>query len=196
MPAETSNAKAELRAVCLETRERMSDDIVSSSSAAIRERLFATPEWKGADLVHTYVDSKPNEVETRELIRLSLEHGKRMVVPIVAASRQPPLHHAEIRSLEELAPGPWGLLQPADDEAAMQDVSGVDLVLVPGIAFDRRGGRLGLGRGFYDGFLAGIEAPRIGLTYEELLVEEVPEEEHDERMDIIITEANTYHCHS
>ena len=196
MPAETSKAKAQLRAVCLEKRERMSDHTVSGSSATIRKRLFATPEWKSAVVVHTYVDSKPNEVETQELIRLSLEHGKRIVVPIVMSSGHPPLRHAEIRGLGELAPGPWGLLQPADDGASVKDVTGLDLVLVPGVAFDRRGGRLGLGRGFYDGFLAGIEVPKIGLTYEELLVEAVPEEEHDERVDMVITEVNTYHCHN
>ena len=70
----------------------------------------------------------------------------------------------------------------------------IDLVVVPGLAFDAGGGRLGFGAGYYDRFLAEVSAPKVGLVYRALLLDEVPQEDHDIAMDIVITEEQTIFC--
>ena len=88
--------------------------------------------------------------------------------------------------------GPFGLLQPAAAVASPGPIP-VDLVIVPGLAFDAHGGRLGWGRGFYDDFLSGVDALKIGVAYAQQIVESVPMDEHDIYMDKVITEEITYH---
>jgi 5-formyltetrahydrofolate cyclo-ligase len=96
--------------------------------------------------------------------------------------------HHEIRALAELRTAAFGLLEP-DPSAPVVDPVQIDLVVVPGIAFDRRGNRLGLGRGYYDGFLAGLSAVKAALLYRRQLVDDVPAGERDERVDVLVTEA-------
>ena len=185
-------SKAQLRTECKHHREELGDDLVARHSARIRERILQLDEWGDAEVVHTYVDSKSNEVETRQLIQVALDRGRRVFVPLVTSTGRPPLHQAEIRSLDELVAGFFGLLQPAAAVASSEPIP-VDLVIVPGLAFDARGGRLGWGRGFYDDFLSGVDALKIGVAYAQQIVESVPMDEHDIYMDKVITEETTYH---
>lgn len=185
-------SKAQLRTECKHHREELGDDLVARHSARIRERILQLDEWGDAEVVHTYVDSKSNEVETRQLIQVAFDRGRRVFVPLVTSTGRPPLHHAEIRSLDDLVAGPFGLLQPAAAVASSEPIP-VDLVIVPGLAFDARGGRLGWGRGFYDDFLSGVDALKIGVAYAQQIVESVPINEHDIYMDKVITEETTYH---
>ena len=185
-------AKAHLRRQCNSKREDVAAEQVASYSARIREQILALPEWEAASVVHSYVESKSNEVETRPLIQLAIESGRRILVPLVSGTGTPPLLHTEISSLDELRPGPFGLLQPALSAALPEPIC-ADLVIVPGLAFDRRGGRLGWGKGFYDDFLSRLEASRIGVAYSGQVVESVPMEAHDIYMDKVVTEMTTHH---
>lgn len=187
--------KAALRRACLERRRHLDPTVVRTASAAIGERLRGLPACAAAAAVHTYVDAVPNEVATRGFIAWCLAAGKRVVVPVVVG-RRPPMGHAEIRALEELEAGPKGLLQPPPERARWwpEDVP-LDLVVVPGVAFDRRGCRLGHGGGFYDAFLARRPAPvAVGLVYDELLLDEVPVEAHDLPVDLVLTPSAAWPC--
>ena len=91
-----------------------------------------------------------------------------------------------VASPDELAPGKFGVLEPASD--APESPGNWDLILVPGMAFDRRGGRLGRGRGYYDRFLSiHRDILRVGICFDEQLVSSVPSEDHDIRMHALIT---------
>jgi 5-formyltetrahydrofolate cyclo-ligase len=186
--------KARLRAGCLARRKAIAPAAAEAAAAAMLDRLEQLDQYLGARLLHTYVSSVDNEVDTLQLIRRRLAQGQGVAVPVVRPGTRI-LRHALIEDLGQLQPGRWGLLTPAADHAEwLEDLARIDLVVVPGLAFDRRGNRLGLGGGYYDRFLVRVKAPKAGLTYSQLLLEALPAETHDIPMDIVITEAAVYHC--
>ena len=157
---------------------------LAAGSARITRSVLESPAWSRARTVHTYVSSLPGEVDTHALIGAALAQGKRVLVPVVAG-RRAPLRHAGIGGLGELSRGPMGLLQPASPRFVEP---AADLVLVPGLLFDRRGFRIGRGGGWYDRFLGGLAGGvRIGLIYDEFFVDRVPTEGHDVPVDAVAT---------
>ncbi|MEW6749904.1 MAG: 5-formyltetrahydrofolate cyclo-ligase [Candidatus Latescibacterota bacterium] len=184
--------KAALRQRCVAIREGLPPAQVVHACRTILQRVLELEEYRRARLVHSYVSSKGNEVDTRRLIRLSLEAGKRLAVPVVRRGTRV-LEHALIHGLDELLPGRWGLYGPAEGhEAWLTELDQIGLVVVPGVAFDAQGNRLGLGGGYYDRFLARLGAPKVGLSYECLRLARVPHEPHDAVMDVVVTERAVY----
>lgn len=98
-----------------------------------------------------------------------------------------------IGSVDDLVEGERGLREPDPARCAAVD-GGFDLILVPGLAFDRRGGRVGYGAGFYDRFLATTAATKVALAYSLQLFDAVPVEPHDHAVDRILTESETIDC--
>jgi 5-formyltetrahydrofolate cyclo-ligase len=177
----------------MDRRENLSTAYVQSYNQAILTRLSGLAAFTQATLVHTYVSAKTHEVDTHALIEHALANDKRVVVPQVQRT-SPHLRHAQINALAQLRPGYFGLLQPtAGHSAWIEDLALIDLVLVPGLAFDRQGNRLGYGGGYYDRFLVKVTALKIGLVPEALIVDEIPCEPHDIPMDILLTDERTYH---
>jgi 5-formyltetrahydrofolate cyclo-ligase len=129
-----------------------------------------------------------NEAETRQAIVASLP-SKRVLLPYVKGKD---LEISEICSLQDVAPGKFKILEPKRKENA--PISDVDLVIVPGVAFDGRGQRVGYGGGYYDRFLVKTRAPRVALAYENQIVASVPAEDHDQRVDKIVTEKRVITC--
>jgi 5-formyltetrahydrofolate cyclo-ligase len=186
--------KAQLRARCLAARRALAPAQVAAASAAMAERLQQLELYQVARLLHVYVASVDNEVETAGLIRQSLARGKEVAVPVVRPGTRV-LGHALIQDLDQLRPGRWGLFEPAAGHAQwLEDLDRIGLAVVPGLAFDRRGNRLGLGGGYYDRFMARVRAPKAGLIYGALLLDALPAEAHDVSMDFVITEAAAYCC--
>lgn len=178
-----------LRARCLACRRALSPEQVAVASRAIQQQVMALPEYACARLVHTYVASKDNEVDTRLLIAQSLARGRRVAVPVIVSGTRR-LRHAEIRALDQLQPDLWGLFSPRPGQAVwLEDLDEIDLVVVPGVAFDLRGYRLGFGSGYYDRFLAQVQAIKVGLSYASLLFPQVPAEPHDVPVDFVVTES-------
>ena len=176
--------KARRRREALARLAALPDGHLADAGRRIARRLLESPAWGRARTVHTYVSSLPGEVDTRALIEAARTRDMRVLVPVVSGLGEP-LRHAAIDGLAELSPGPLGLLQPASPRFVEP---AADLVLVPGVLFDRRGFRLGRGGGFYDRFLAGLAGGfRIGLIYDEFLVDEVPVEDHDVPVDSVAT---------
>lgn len=194
MPLSPLELKARLRARCLAHRKALSPAVATAASAAMAEHLQQLEPYQRARLLHTYVASKDNEVDTAGLIRQRLARGQEVAVPVVQPGTRI-LRHALIQHLDQLRPGRWGLLEPAADHPCwLEDLARIDLVVVPGLAFDRRGNRLGLGGGYYDRFLARVNAPKAGLIYSELLLDALPAETHDIPMDLVVTEAAAHCC--
>ena len=184
--------KERLRKRVLAVRMGLDRDQVKVSGQAILERVLGLEAYRRAKLVHTYVSSKENEVDTRALIGTCLKEGKRVAVPVVMPGTKT-LSHALIDGLDQLVVGPWGLAQPDPAAAAWLPAEArIDLVVVPGLAFDRRGQRIGWGGGYYDRFLAQVQAVKIGLCYDALVLDCIPGEPHDVPVDLVVAETAIY----
>ncbi len=159
-------------------------------SRRIRERLTVLPEVLSARTICVYV-STPDEVETHTLIDWAKRRRKRVVVP---CCRDNELHLFELRSMLELAPRTLGILEPREELRDVADrwitADQVEVFLVPGVAFDRNGGRLGHGKGYYDRLLARAApaTPKFALAFPWQLVDEIPMGPSDIRMDTVISE--------
>lgn len=152
------------------------------------------PEYAAAQTVLVYIDVR-TEVRTREFLPFALGHGKRIVVPY-CVERSLELFHLE--SMDELAVGMYKILEPKAElrgvPAKKLSADDLDLVMVPGVAFDRRGARMGHGFGYYDKLLEHVraDAPLVALAFECQLFPEIPTDPHDVFMDKIITQRTIY----
>jgi 5-formyltetrahydrofolate cyclo-ligase len=163
-------------------------------SRHILERFVALPEYQSAQTVMYYVDVR-SEVRTRHFLPEALGHGKRIVVPYCIDGELELFH---LTAMDELAVGMYKILEPRPElrTLATKRISPeqLDLVMVPGVAFDRSGARMGHGFGYYDKLLqhARAEAPLVALAFECQLFPEIPTQSHDIFMDRIITEQAIY----
>jgi 5-formyltetrahydrofolate cyclo-ligase len=162
-------------------------------SKRIEERLADLDVWRGAAVVHTYVGAVQGEVATRGIVERALREGKTVVSPRVRWKPRG-LDSFAIRSLDDLVEGSRGLWEPDPARAIPVDDAELDVVLVPGIAFDRRGWRIGFGAGLYDRFLARVAAPSVALAFSLQILDSLPVEPHDEPVDWIVTEGETIAC--
>ena len=143
--------------------------------------------------MHTYVGAVEGEVATRGIVRRALAAGRTIVCPRVRWNPRG-LDSFAIRSLDDLVESRRGLWEPDPERAVAVDPETVDVVLVPGLAFDRRGWRIGFGAGLYDRFLAGVDAPRVALAFSLQIQPSLPVEPHDEPVDWIVTEGESIAC--
>ena len=175
--------------------EQTDDDYRSSASAAIAVNVLALPEMKKARDVMLYV-SVGKEPATLALISKLLEAGKKVCLPRCVSNTIPAdertLEARRIKSLDALVPGAYGIPEPADDDAACPVIPArkIDLVVLTCVACDTNGGRLGHGAGYYDRFLKTLsdKCTTIALCYDKLIMDDIPMEEHDMRVDAVITE--------
>lgn len=183
------NYKKELRRIFLKTRSELAAEDIIEKSAKIMSRLFSLSEFRGAKTIMFYVDAG-NEVKTRDGITKALSEWKRVVVPKVKKGYG--LLAIEIKSLDELSPGTFGILEPAGEKGISPEE--IDLVVVPGVAFDKKGNRMGYGAGYYDSFLPKLrpEVKKVAVAFEIQVTDSLPAEEHDVKMDLIITENTIY----
>jgi 5-formyltetrahydrofolate cyclo-ligase len=184
--------KKELRALALALRDRQQDREVLSRR--IGERLTSLSEYKKATRLSIYVGG-PSEVETLPILTAAWSLGKRIAVPCCAGER---LELFWLEHVDELAPRTLGILEPKDAirrcHARRADVKALDLVVVPGVAFDPRGGRIGHGRGYYDKLLreARTDTAVVALAFQCQIFPEVPMLEHDVFMDKVLSEQAVY----
>ena len=156
--------------------------------ALIKERLFYLPEFIAAKTVFFYASFR-SEVETLSMIKESLKIAKRVVLPRVDKKRHRLMLY-EIKDISELSPGYMGIPEPSLFDERLINLDDVELVIIPGAAFDNSGNRLGYGAGYYDILLSEgkRKVPVIALAYEEQLVDSIPSETHDVKVDIIVTD--------
>ncbi|GAB5521047.1 MAG: hypothetical protein RhofKO_32980 [Rhodothermales bacterium] len=134
------------------------------------------------------------EIDTRPLINVAWHANKRVVVPVVDRfdrdiTAAPRLRHIGVTSETPLARNRWGIAEPqAGPSVPLADL---DLVIVPALAFDRAGYRVGHGFGYYDEFLSGLSIPTVGVCFADCVYNAVPHEVHDIAVDRVVTEAET-----
>ena len=156
-----------------------------TQDVSIWEQVEELPEFKAADSVLPYW-AMESEVDTHAFARRWYGH-KKLYLPKVAGET------LEIREYipDDLAPGYRGIMEPSQDAPLAEKI---DLVIVPGMAFDAKGNRLGRGGGFYDRLLPTLSCPKVGVCRNHHVVEEVPVQSWDQIVDIVVTPANGDIC--
>ncbi len=163
-------------------------------SATIVARFMELPEYAAARTVMFYVDVR-DEVRTRHALPQAISGDKRIVIPYCVDGELELFH---LESMDELEIGMYKILEPRDDlrnvAAKRLQPKDLDLIMVPGVAFDREGGRTGHGKGYYDKLLehARPDAPLVALAFEAQMFPKIPCESHDIYMDKVVTELQTY----
>ncbi len=189
-----SVSKAEIRREFLIKREGMEREEVHIKSRAIFENLINCKVYQQSSGLFTYV-SFGNEPDTYAVIRLALDAGKKVYVP--CWSRGCGMKAVRIEDIKELAPkGSMGIPQPVYHEDKEASAGDIDLIIAPGLAFDRSLNRIGFGAGYYDGYLKSAEGFKLALCYEWQVVSRLETESHDVPMDALVTEKRIYSADS
>jgi len=188
--AEIKAEKLRLRTMLLARRQTETKSRLEALSEIIRRRLEELALWRNCRFPFIYISSKPGEVDTHRLIESALAAAKRVCVPVLEKGSDN-LKVVEIESLDNLSPGSFGILEPSPAARRSAAPTEWDLAVVPGIAFDRFGHRLGFGRGYYDRLLAKTQAPTLALAFGFQVIEPFPTLPQDIDMDLILTENQT-----
>jgi 5-formyltetrahydrofolate cyclo-ligase len=187
-----------IRKEILSRRDSIGAELKRAKDMSISERLTALPEFIKAYKILLYASFR-SEVDTVDLIKYCITGNKVVVLPKVDRERGE-LTLYEVKNIEELAEGCFGISEPAVSEDRSMDAADMDVIVVPGVAFDEDCGRLGYGKGFYDKLLSKAKGQGsrvkgvVALAYEEQIAEALPLEAHDIRMDKIITDKRTISC--
>ncbi len=190
MTSSVSNSKSELRRKILAALEQMSPAARAAGSRALCERLKL--QMRSARTIFFFAPM-PGEMNLWPLLEEALAADKVVALPRFDSTSRNYLA-ARVRNLQtDLVAGKLGIREP---NAACTDIplDQFDLILVPGVAFDLRGHRLGRGKGYYDRLLAPATGVKCGVAFDEQIVEAVPVEEHDARMNFIVTPTRCLKC--
>jgi 5-formyltetrahydrofolate cyclo-ligase len=176
--------KAALRRRLLADRVRLSPDQRAAAARALRDAVLELPQVQMAGTIAAYY-SLSSEPDTHGLVYALWKRGGYVLLPLLRPDAD--LDWASYEGPDSLRPGPRGLAEPAEPPRGMDAVARADLVLVPALAVDRGGVRLGRGGGSYDRALARVAPgiPTIALVYDGELLDEVPADDHDQRVRLV-----------
>jgi len=187
--------KKSIRKEIMEKRSKLTWEIIKEKSHIIEERLFNLEEYQKSNFIFSFISFK-DEVHTHEIIKNSLNMGKRIGVPVTVIKPRK-LLVSELKDFEkELEIGYYGILTPKKEYQRILSPNIVDLVLVPGVAFDVEGYRVGYGGGYYDRFFSSLKKDviKIGLCYDLQILSQVPRDPYDIPVDLIISENRLIYC--
>ena len=170
----------------LEMRNRLNHPEIAKKSKTIQEFVIKSKEFESAKVVGTYY-ALGSEVTTELIIKRATILGKKIALPRVEEDK---ITFYELSSMKSLIRGRFGILEPQPYE----QMNDIDILIVPGIAFDKKGNRLGYGMGFYDRLLSCKRTFSIGLAYSFQLLENLPHDKYDKRLDAIASEDGIYYA--
>ena len=186
---EAREAKLELRDKIKATLKALEDEERLSKIKEIETRLFDFANFLEARIVLLYVADK-NEIDTQNILNKTFEYGKIIVLPMF----EPEKGKARLLKVDDpardLVEGPRGLLEPNAERCREVPMDCIDIAIIPCIAVDEKGGRLGSGDGYYDRLIPQlpITTRKVALSLEDQIVPQIPTESHDKHVDIIITD--------
>lgn len=192
---EIEKQRSSLRKRILTLRRAQSSRDIEKKSGDIRSKFFTFVPFCQAETILFYLAMK-DEVQTEKMIEESLQKGKRVVAPSINWQRKEILP-SEIKDLtKDVEIGVLEIPQPKNNLYSPFSPVNIDMVIVPGVVFDRKGNRLGFGGGFYDRFLGKLsdKTELIALAFELQLVDNVPSQSHDIAVDYLITERGIIKC--
>lgn len=175
-----AHSKAELRKEMLAKRGAISESERKEKGKIIMEKLFELEQFKSSRCIAFYI-SKGSEVATHEMIKEAIALGKEVFVPHTDHE----IELVKFTSFEDLAPARFGILEP---KTKIKSEKAPDIIVIPGLAFDLDLHRLGYGKGHYDKLLKTLNSIRIGICFDCQIVEKIPRHEHDERLDMVVSE--------
>lgn len=182
--ADKNMPKRTLRAAMLARRRGLTPQQVASQSLALQQRFLELAEFRRSKVLALYAPIH-HEVETVAVAQAALSAGKMLLYPAVEGDD---LRFSRVASLDELSPGKFGIPEPEGEPC---DPAGADLIVIPGVAFDLYGRRIGYGKGYYDRALHRLEesGKLVAFCFDFQLVQEIVGEPHDVTMDLIVTES-------
>ena len=160
--------------------------------AQLERNLFSLPAFARASTLMLYASLR-DEVPTHKLIERLLAAGMRVALPI-ASKKDRALSLSCLSSMADLSPGPFGVPEPVPGRRSPCAPGEVEAALIPGLAFDLQGHRLGHGLGYYDRFLPSLSCPLIGLAYDSQIAARLPREAHDHPVDYVVSEKRVVVC--
>lgn len=178
--------KKDVRKEMIDKRLKMTRDEVETLSSDIFNKITGSSLYKDSNTVMVYYSIK-NEVDTKEILKNIIESGKRLVLPKTIKNNT--LLTCLVNDINELELGSFGIMEPSittDDRIV--DLKNIDLILVPGVAFDLNGFRIGYGAGYYDRLLRDYNGIKIGICYDLQITKDAYPDIHDIRMDYLLTE--------
>ncbi len=177
--------KHSLRSQMLARRKSLSALEAEAMSVVIQQTFMASREFCGAKIIALYA-AVNNEVDTSDVLKQALAGGKLVLLPAVKGND---LSFRQVTGLSSLKRGAFGIMEP-DSNCIVWAPQEADVIVVPGVAFDLAGRRIGYGKGYYDRVLHALEGTGklVGFGYEMQLVADISAEPHDVRMDMIVTE--------
>ena len=186
MSSDLAAAKRQLRRAMAERRQAVTAAAARAAAQAVAEHLLADPGVCAAPRVALYA-ALPDELPTLPLFEALGALGKQRLLPRILSGE---IEFAAVESWEELRPGFFGVLEPPEDRLSVEPAAG-DVAIVPGVAFDACGHRLGRGKGYYDRAFSGARSTLpllIGAGYEAQIAPAVSHDSRDRSMDAIVTE--------
>jgi 5-formyltetrahydrofolate cyclo-ligase len=186
---EVREKKQEIRDEISKTLQSLPDDLRLENTRIIENRLFEFANFLESKIVMLYVNAE-NEVETQSILKRAFDFGKIVVLPAFDTKKFSMVPMKVDHPQKDLVKGPRGILEPDANRCKEVPFDCIDIAIIPGVAMDEKGGRVGSGEGYYDRIIPKLPLTtrKVGLVLEDQMVPQVPMESHDKHVDIIITE--------
>jgi 5-formyltetrahydrofolate cyclo-ligase len=181
--------KSELRKMIIGLRDQLLPGEIREKSLLIAERLYSLPAYRDAEKVMFFI-SFGSEVDTRSMVEETIRRGKLALAPKALPETRKLVPSQIVDWDRDLVPGAYGIPEPGIDRLRPHSPETIDILIVPGVAFDQKGNRLGYGGGYYDRFFELLRpgTPLVALVFDLQIQAEIPVDEWDRRVDYIITE--------
>ncbi|MDO5040831.1 MAG: 5-formyltetrahydrofolate cyclo-ligase [Peptoniphilus sp.] len=180
--------KKEFRALALKKREQFDKKYRDESDTQIFENFINSDLYKNSEDIFIFISYK-DEVDTHRIIKHALAHDKRIYVPVIDKETRT-MEISNLKSFDLLIKNYMGILEPPKDEYHISDKNLLDLIVTPGLAFDKKGYRMGYGGGFYDKFFSSLTSTpvKMGIGYYKQFVDDVIHDEYDVALDCFLSE--------
>ena len=179
-----------LRKEMKERLQTLPKEMYEHRSYIIAQKVFKDPLWQSAQSVGITISSPP-EVDTFQIIRKAWDEGKQIVIP-KCLPKERKMDFRQLERFDQLESVYSGLLEPIESKTNLVELNDIDLLIVPGIAFDSAGFRMGFGGGYYDRFLQSFKGNTVSLAFSDQIVSNLPKEDHDIPVEKVITDEEIF----
>lgn len=186
---EIKEKKSSIRSDMIKLVDALSEDDFNEKTRQVQERLFSFANFIEAKIPLLYMNLR-REVPTHRVLEWCFEQNKIVVLPSFGKEKKT-MTLMKIDDIEkDLKPGPRGVLEPDPERCKRVPIEQIDIAIVPGLAFDEKGGRIGSGHGYYDRLIPklAVTTRKVALIFEDHVLPQIPMESHDKYVDIVITD--------